>query len=257
MAHHVLPACHHSFVYDLGRVVSPGIDVHALFHHRVGSRPQCLASLVATWLDLRLELPGMPLGGHDGGCEGLARPGRVGGELMRCGAGARFRWPYNLAPPSEQMPKSQLRNETYRAKRLNGEACCRSAPVCRDAGRGNDRRPTKSSLQKISVRSHSTPSVALVPDPKRGEVMLPGCEWPPSDAAEVCLSPAHTAFSTHALHSAHFAYVTLAFRPWYRTQCMSATLAHSLLRPLHPALRIRLTTVSSLVQPCSIATSGR
>ena len=32
---------------------------------------------------------------------------------------------------------------------------------------------------------------------------------------------------------------------------------HSSLRPLHPAFRIKLTSVSSLLHPCSFATSGK
>ena len=53
---HVLSSGHEPLVDDLGSIVSPCVDVHTLFDHRVASRTQRLSRLVATWLHLRLRL---------------------------------------------------------------------------------------------------------------------------------------------------------------------------------------------------------
>lgn len=61
----------------------------------------------------------------------------------------------------------------------------------------------------------------------------------------------------HCLHALHSAYPIATFLPIYVTTCKSPTLRQSSLRPVHPALRIKLTIVSSFVQSCSFGTSGR
>jgi hypothetical protein len=71
-----------------------------------------------------------------------------------------------------------------------------------------------------------------------------------------CQSSPQLWLSTQSLHTLHSGYSSLTCRPWYLTT-LTPTPFHSSLRPLHPALRIKLTMVSSLVQPCSFATSGR
>ena len=53
---HVLSSGHKPLVDDLGSIVSPRVDVHTLFDHRVASSTQRLSGLVATWLHLRLRL---------------------------------------------------------------------------------------------------------------------------------------------------------------------------------------------------------
>lgn len=62
---HVLSSGHKPLVDDLGSIVSPRVDVHTLFDHRVASSTQCLSGLVATWLHLRLRLRcGSSVRGH-------------------------------------------------------------------------------------------------------------------------------------------------------------------------------------------------
>ena len=58
--YHMLPARHHSLVDDFGGIVSTGVYVHTLLHHRVAPCAQCLPSLVSAGLDLGL------LSGHCG-----------------------------------------------------------------------------------------------------------------------------------------------------------------------------------------------
>lgn len=62
---HVLSSGHKPLVDDLGSIVSPRVDVHTLFDHRVASSTQRLSGLVATWLHLRLRLRcGSSVRGH-------------------------------------------------------------------------------------------------------------------------------------------------------------------------------------------------
>ena len=52
----MLASRHHPLVDNFGRIVATGVNMHTFFHHRVRSCSQCLARLVAAWLDLRLLL---------------------------------------------------------------------------------------------------------------------------------------------------------------------------------------------------------
>ena len=52
--YHMLAARHHSLVDNFGGIVSTGIYVHTLFHHRVAPCAQSLPSLVSAGLDLGL-----------------------------------------------------------------------------------------------------------------------------------------------------------------------------------------------------------
>ena len=50
--YHMLPARHHSLVDNFGSIVSTGVYVHTLLHHRVAPCAQSLPSLVSAGLDL-------------------------------------------------------------------------------------------------------------------------------------------------------------------------------------------------------------
>lgn len=66
--------------------------------------------------------------------------------------------------------------------------------------------------------------------------------------------------STQSLHAFHSAYSSPITAPSYRISSPLPSVQafrHVALLPFHPAFRIKLTSVSSLVQPCSFATSGR
>lgn len=66
--------------------------------------------------------------------------------------------------------------------------------------------------------------------------------------------------STQSLHSFHSTYPNPTCCPSYVTNSPFPSRharPHEELFPLHPALRINDTSVSSFVQPCSTATSGR
>lgn len=61
----MFPPLHHPLIDDLRRVVSPRVDMHTLFDHRIASSPQRLSRLVPTRLDLGLRcLLALRIGGH-------------------------------------------------------------------------------------------------------------------------------------------------------------------------------------------------
>lgn len=73
-------------------------------------------------------------------------------------------------------------------------------------------------------------------------------------------TPSRPCSRTHSLHRLHSSHPRLLFDPSYLTTSIGPLRSfHPLtLDPLlNPALRIRLVSVSSFVQPCSRATSGR
>lgn len=60
--YHMLPARHHPLIDDFRRIVSSGVYMYTLLHHRVAPRTQCFPSLVPAWLDLGLCVS--LVGGH-------------------------------------------------------------------------------------------------------------------------------------------------------------------------------------------------
>lgn len=82
----MLSPCHHSFVNDLGRIVSPGINMDTFFHHRIGTGSQCFSGLVSTGLDLRgLWKPawGSRLRGHEISSDEIVDFKEADGDDMR------------------------------------------------------------------------------------------------------------------------------------------------------------------------------